>query len=75
MSNKLFTLGPVEMYQVTKRHNIVNFRTDEYGNIVKKCLSSLSGYLGNSTPNSLIYIACSGTGAMEAVIENCTNKK
>ncbi|MBO5948526.1 alanine--glyoxylate aminotransferase family protein [bacterium] len=76
MKNRLFTIGPVEMYPSTKtiRNNgIIHFRTKEYGNIVKACLSKLSSHLGNNIENSLIYLASSGTGAMEAVVENCTN--
>ena len=78
MKNKLFTIGPVEMYPSTKiirNEGIVHFRTTEYGNIVKNCLCKLSKHLGNDIENSLIYLACSGTGAMEAVVENCTNKQ
>lgn len=77
MKNKLFTIGPVEMYPSTKtirEKGFVHFRTIEYGNIVKNCLSKLSTYMGNNVKNSLIYLAASGTGAMEAVVENCTNE-
>lgn len=77
MGNKLFTIGPVEMYPSTKivrDKGFVHFRTIEYGQIVKSCLSKLSNFIGNQIDNSLIYLASSGTGAMEAVIENCTNK-
>ncbi len=76
MKNKLFTIGPVAMYPSTKvvrNSEIVHFRTVEYGTIVKNCLARLSEFLGNAVPNSLIYLASSGTGAMEAVVENCTN--
>lgn len=74
---KHFIVGPVEMYENTKnilKNGYVYFRTDEYGNMVKKCLNKVSEYLGNKTPNSLIYLASSGTGAMEAVIDNCMSE-
>ncbi len=74
---KHFIVGPVEMYECTKNvlgKGYTYFRTEEYGNLVKNCLEKLSEYLGNSTPNSLIYLASSGTGAMEAVIDNCMTK-
>ena len=47
------------------------FRTAEYGTLVKHCLNELSSFLGNPVPQSMLYFACSGTGAMEAVVENC----
>ena len=75
---KLFTIGPVEMYPSTKtirNKGIVHFRTDEYSTIVKTTLSKLSDMLSNPVKNSLIYLAASGTAAMEAVVENCTTIK
>ena len=75
---KLFTIGPVEMYPSTKtirNKGIVHFRTDEYSTIAKTTLSKLSDMLSNSVKNSLIYLAASGTAAMEAVVENCTTIK
>ena len=74
---KLFTIGPVELYQSTKEvrlHDFVYFRTDEFAQIVKNSLLKLSNLLGNKTPNSLIYFATSGTAAMEATVENCVGK-
>ncbi len=71
---KQFIVGPVEMYPSTKHvleKGYTYFRTEEYGNMVKKCLKKVSEYLGNSTENSLIYLAASGTGAMDAVVDNC----
>ena len=71
---KLFTIGPVEMYPSTRSvrlREIPHFRTTEYGDMVKKNLSRLQKLLGNHTENGLIYMASSGTGAMEAVVDNC----
>lgn len=71
---KQFIVGPVEMFPSTKNvleRGYTYFRTDEYGNMVKRCLNKMSEYLGNSVPNSMIYLAASGTGAMEAVVDNC----
>ena len=66
------------MYPSTKtirNKGIVHFRTDEYSTIVKTTLSKLSDMLSNPVKNSLIYLAASGTAAMEAVVENCTTTK
>ena len=76
MNNKMFTIGPVEMYPSTKKvreNGFVYFRTNEYGELVKNSLSRLSKLLGNEVPNSLIYFAASGTAMMEATIENCVS--
>lgn len=74
---KLFTLGPVEMYESTKiirQKDIVYFRTDEYSNIVNNSLKKISELIGVNGENSVIYMASSGTGAMEGTVENCINK-
>lgn len=74
---KHFIVGPVEMYPSTKNvleKGYTYFRTEEYGSLTKKCLNKLSEMLGNSLENSLIYLAASGTGAMEAVVDNCMLK-
>ena len=74
---KLFTIGPVELYQSTKEvrlYDFVYFRTDEFSQIVKNSLLGLSNLLGNKTPNSLIYFATSGTAMMEATVENCVGE-
>lgn len=75
---KHFIVGPVELFDSTKsvlKDGYTYFRTEEYGSIVKSCLNKLSNLLGNNTENSLVYFAASGTGAMEAVIDNCVNKE
>ncbi len=74
---KLFTIGPVEMYPSTRTirdKGFVHFRTDEFSEIVKETLKKLSHLLGNKEENSLIYMAASGTAAMEATVENCVNE-
>ena len=74
---KLFTIGPVELYQSTKEvrlHDFVYFRSKEYSEIVKNTLKKLSMLLGNNEPNSLIYFASSGTAVMEATVENCVSE-
>lgn len=73
---KLFTCGPVQMYPSTadiRNKGFIYFRTPEYGDMVKDTLGRLSTLLGNSVEGSLIYLAASGTGAMEATVENCVS--
>lgn len=75
---KQFIVGPVEMYPSTKEvltKGYTYFRTSEYGDMVKTCLNKVSEFLGNSVENSLIYLAASGTGAMDSVVDNCMTQK
>lgn len=74
---KHFTVGPVELYSEIKdvrSKSWVHFRTKEYGDLVKSVLSKIARLMGNSEENSTIYLAGSGTAAMEAVVENCITK-
>jgi len=73
---KQFIVGPVEMYPSTK--NILEkgytyFRTQEYGNMAKECLSKVAEMMG-AEHSATIYLAASGTGAMDAVVDNCMTK-
>lgn len=75
---KIFTVGPVEMYESTKKiaqNGYVYFRTEDYGNLVKSSLEKLNSYLGNYEEDSIIYLAASGSGAMDAVVDNCMTKE
>ena len=70
---KLFTVGPVEPYPFTREvysREIPYFRTLEYSSLVRRCMSRLQSYLGMEEEGRLIYYASSGTGAMEATIDN-----
>ena len=70
----LFTCGPVQMYPSTatiRDKGFIHFRTKEYGEMVKSTLKRLSVLLGNNEEFATIYLASSGTGAMEATVENC----
>ena len=71
---KHFIVGPVEIYpEVSKIYDreYTYFRTSEYSELVQTTLKKLSIFLGNNEENSTIYLASSGTGAMEAAVENC----
>lgn len=70
---KQFIVGPVEMYPSTKKvleKGYTYFRTQEYGDMVKDCLNKVADMLGASN-STTIYLAASGTGAMDAVVDNC----
>ena len=70
---KQFIVGPVEMYPSTKNvleRGYTYFRTQEYGDMVKECLSKVAHMMGADS-STTIYLASSGTGAMDAVVDNC----
>lgn len=70
---KLFTCGPVALYpqvQNVRRKEIMYFRTTEYGAMVKQIMGELTALLGRRDESTMIYLACSGSGAMEAAVEN-----
>lgn len=69
-----FIVGPVEQYPQVKRiyeEEHPYFRTQEFGEIALSCMKRVQSMLNNNTDNGTIYLACSGTGAMEAVVDNC----
>ena len=75
---KMFTIGPVEMYPSTatvRTKGFPHFRTTEFGDLVKSNLRTLAKCLNTTTPDGIIYLAASGTGAMEAVVENCATPR
>ncbi len=70
---KLFTVGPVEPYPCTRQvyeKEIPYFRTAEYSSLVQNCITRLGAHLGLEAEGRIIYYAASGTGAMEATIDN-----
>ena len=70
---KLFTVGPVEPFPCTSNiynQDIPYFRTTEYSELVQNCMEKLGKHLGLEDGGRIIYFASSGTGAMEATIDN-----
>ncbi len=70
---KHFIVGPVEMYPSTKNvleKGYTYFRTQEYGDMAKECLTKVAEMMG-AEHSTTIYLATSGTGAMDAVVDNC----
>ena len=75
---KHFIVGPVETYKEVQniyKQPYLYFRSNEFGEFVKETLNRLSSLIGNKNKNSLLYLTMSGTGAMEATIENCVTPK
>ena len=68
---RLFTPGPTPLspeVQAALARPIVHHRTDEFRALFKQCLSGVQAFL--KTPDEVLLLACSGTGAMEAALVN-----
>lgn len=75
--SKLFTIGPVEMYQESLEiggQQVPYFRNDEFSQI---CFSATAGLkrLLYTKDGEVLLITASGTGSMEAVVMNCFTKE
>ena len=71
---KQFTLGPVEMYERTKAigaQELIYFRTPEFSAFIKETDEMLRELFNASRAYHTIIMASSGTGAMDATLQNC----
>lgn len=72
-SARLFTIGPVQMFESTlkiKSKQLPYFRTTDFSNILENCDILLKELIGTGTSSKIMYLTCSGTGAMSATISN-----
>lgn len=68
---RLFTPGPTPLspdVQAALARPILHHRTDEFRSVFKECVAGLKSFL--RTPDDVLILACSGTGAMEAALVN-----
>jgi len=75
---KLFTVGPVDMYEDTLRiggEPIPYFRTDEFSQVMFDIQDKFLALLGAPDNSKLITLTASGTGAMEAAVLNTLTDK
>lgn len=75
---KLFTAGPVEMYPETLRvasKQIPYFRTKEFSACMLGIDQKLKKLIYAQPEDQSIYLAATGTAAMEASVMNCFNQK
>lgn len=71
---KLFTLGPVEMYEHTKSIGSLQneyFRDTKFSNFMYETDMLLKKALFAPSEYHTMFLTCSGTGAMESTIINC----
>lgn len=75
---KLFTIGPVEMFPYTVEESgkpLPYFRTPEFSHSVLHCAQMLKEFAHAQDEDEVIFLTCSGTGAMEATVINCLTKE
>ena len=75
---KLFTVGPVEMYQRTLdlgANNIPYFRTTEFSALMQDTDQLLKRIVRTENSSQVVYLTASGTAAMEATVMNCFTEK
>lgn len=76
---KLFTIGPVEMFDVVKNirrnTNVPYFRTSEFSKLMLDTDRLLKKFIGTTETSDTVYLTGSGTAAMEATIINCFSKE
>ena len=71
---KLFTVGPVEMYQDQMNiggQQVPYFRNEEFSEVVFDCKNKLKQLVNANQNDDVIILTASGTAAMEATIMNC----
>lgn len=75
---KLFTIGPVEMYESTlkiRSTQLPYFRTSDFSNTIKNCDDLLKDLIGVNKNSKVMYLTSSGTGAMSATVSNFISNK
>ncbi len=74
---KLFTVGPVEMYPYTLKTEgtqLPYFRDEDFSKVMKKCEDLYLASLNAPEGSYFIGLTCSGTGGMDASVQNILNK-
>ncbi|WP_167955980.1 pyridoxal-phosphate-dependent aminotransferase family protein [Anaerosporobacter faecicola] len=76
MEELLFTVGPVQMYENTKKisaQQIPYFRTNEFSKINNRIVENLKKCMFTSQDSKVALLTASGTAAMEAAVCNIFN--
>lgn len=72
-TEKLFTIGPVEPFESTlevKARKIEYFRNKKFSDKYEALVFRLKNFAKASVSDRVIFLTCSGTGAMDAVASN-----
>lgn len=73
-----FIIGPVQMYPEAmniRQNDFSYFRSDDFSKIMMNNAKRLSLLMNCPSYKNIIFLTMSGTGAMEAAIENCLSHK
>ena len=71
---KLFTIGPVQMYDRTlkvRNMGVPYFRTPEFSALMKENAALMKKFMGADENDEVLFLTASGSGAMEATVINC----
>lgn len=74
---KLFTIGPAQMYPNTievRSHMVPYFRTAEFSDMMLENAELLKKFENAEPEAEVIVLTASGSGAMEAAVQNCFNE-
>ena len=74
---KLFTVGPVQMYQHTldvRKQVVPYFRTAEFSEVMLENMELMKKMVNADDSSEVIFLTASGSGAMEATVMNCFNE-
>ena len=74
---KIFAVGPVPMDPetlATASLQLPYFRTEEFSEMLLECADGLKQLIGTSDDSRVVFLASSGTGAMEATVINLFNQ-
>lgn len=75
---KLFTIGPTEMYETTKKvrqEKIPYFRNNEFSELMFETDAILKKLMGTSENSKAVYLTASGTAGLEATVDNLIRKE
>ena len=77
---RLFTIGPVEMFDEVKAvrgngESVPYFRTQEFSDMMLDTDRLFRKFAGTGENSRTVYLTASGTGAMEAAVLNCFTPK
>ncbi|MBE6133358.1 MAG: alanine--glyoxylate aminotransferase family protein [Erysipelotrichaceae bacterium] len=72
-----FTVGPVQSPEEVRKigaENVPYFRTEEFSEVMKENERLMLEFSGAPEKSRAIFMTCSSTGSMEAIVMNCLNK-
>ena len=75
---KLFTIGPTEMYETTKKvreQGVPYFRNQSFSHLMLETDEMLKRCMKTANTSEAVYLTASGTAGLEAVVDNLIRKE